>query len=127
VKLILIIDDEKDFGYLVKEVLEITGRYNVIIATSGEEGIQATTKYKPDLILLDLKMPDIDGVEVLKYLRTNDETALIPVIMLTVASQSEFRGKVVGLHIEDYLVKPVAVAALKESVDAVLEKGTCKI
>jgi DNA-binding response OmpR family regulator len=121
-KKILIIDDEKDFGFFVKQNLELAGGYSVTVATGGKDGIAAALRYKPDLILLDVIMPQMSGFEVLQALKDGAETTMIPVIMLTAVDTDEAKEKALGLYNEDYIVKPVAISELKAKVDAVLSR-----
>ncbi len=122
-KKILIIDDEKDFCFFVKQNLELTGGYQVIIAVSGKDGIAAAIRHKPDLIILDVIMPLMSGFEVLQALKDSKATTMIPVIMLTAVDTDEAREKALGLYNEDYIVKPVALSELKAKIEAVLARG----
>jgi DNA-binding response OmpR family regulator len=117
---ILVIDDEPDFCSLVKEVLEITGKYKVIIATDGKNGVKAAHDHRPDLVLLDIMMPVINGFEVLKVLKQDAKLQSIPVIMLTARSDEDSRVKAAGLYNEDYLVKPVDVDTLRSTIEKIL-------
>lgn len=121
-KKILIIDDEKDFCAIVKANLELSRDYNVITATSGKDGLRTAERDKPDLILLDIMMPEIDGFEVLKRLKENDKTVSIPVIMLTAKGDQESQEKAMQLYDEDYIVKPVETALLKSKIEDVLAR-----
>ncbi len=121
-KKILVIDDEKDFGFFLKQNLELAGGYSVTVATSGRDGIAAAAHYKPDLILLDVIMPNMSGFEVLKELKENRATTAIPVVMLTAVDTEEAKEKALGLYNEDYIVKPVAISELKAKVDEVLSR-----
>lgn len=121
-KKMLVIDDEKDFGYFLKQNFELAGGYSVTVATNGRDGIAAATRDRPDLILLDVIMPDMSGFEVLKELKENRPTAAIPVIMLTAVDTEEAKGKALGLYNEDYIVKPVAISDLKAKVDEILSR-----
>lgn len=121
-KRILIIDDEADFCSFVKEALEITGKYKVSMAVNGSDGIRLARDNKPDLILLDISLPVMDGLEVLKRLKDDDKTVSIPVVMVTVKTKDEFKEKAAELYTEDYLVKPVRVTTLRSSIEAVLER-----
>ncbi|HEY7448646.1 MAG TPA: response regulator, partial [Vicinamibacterales bacterium] len=78
-KKILIIEDERDILQLVKLYLEKEG-YRTITATTGNEGLDSAKQHKPDLIVLDLMLPEIDGLEVCKRLRSAPETAMLPII-----------------------------------------------
>ena len=119
-KKILIIDDEKDFCFFVKKNLEAISNYEIITTNKGKKGIQIARKEKPDLILLDIMMPGIDGFEVLKRLKANERTQNIPVIMLTAKDEDESKIKASGLYCEDYLVKPVEKVILKAKIHKVL-------
>lgn len=119
-KKILIIDDEEDFCFFVKKNLEAISNYEIITANKGKKGIQIARKKKPDLILLDIMMPGIDGFEVLKRLKANEETQNIPVIMLTAKDEDESKIKASGLYCEDYLVKPVEKLVLRAKIHKVL-------
>jgi len=114
-KLILAIDDEKDILKLVQYNLEREG-HQVLCAKSGEEGLELARAKKPDLILLDLMLPGMDGLEVCKVLRSNKETRHIPVLMLT-AKSSEV-DQVLGLELgaSDYITKPFSVKVLSARV-----------
>ena len=117
---ILMVDDEQDLCFFVKANLEIVGNYEVITATSGREGVRAASWHKPDLILLDVMMPGMDGFEVLKKLKEDIKTASIPVIMLTAKADDESKMKAAGLYGDDYIVKPVEFKMLKARIDSAL-------
>ena len=119
-KKILIIDDEKDFCYFIKANLELFPGYEVVIATSGEKGLRASSKKKPDLILLDIMMPKMDGLEVLDKLKQDTKTMDIPVIMLTAKNEEESKMEAASLYSVDYLIKPVETNTLKSKIDEVL-------
>lgn len=123
-KKILIIDDEEDFCYFAKKNLEAISNYAIIIANKGKKGIQIARKEKPDLILLDIMMPGIDGFEVLKRLKANEKTQNIPVIMLTAKDEDESKIKAAGLYCDDYIVKPVEKIVLKAKIHKVLSLRT---
>ena len=119
-KKILIIDDEEDFCYFVKKNLEAISNFEITTATKGKKGIQIARKKKPDLILLDIMMPGIDGLEVLKRLKKNENTQNIPVIMLTAKDEDESKIKALGSFCDDYIVKPVENVVLKGKIHKVL-------
>ena len=120
-KKILIIDDEEDFCFFVKKNLEAISNYEIITANKGKKGIQIARKEKPDLILLDIMMPGIDGFEVLKRLKGNEKTQRIPVIMFTAKDEDEAKIKASGLYCEDYIVKPVENVVLRAKIHKVLD------
>jgi len=119
-KKILIIDDEEDFCYFVKKNLEAISNYEIITATRGKKGIQIARKIKPDLILLDIMMPGIDGFEVLKRLKKSEKTQNIPVIMFTAKDEDEAKVRALGSFCDDYIVKPVENVVLRGKIHKVL-------
>jgi DNA-binding response OmpR family regulator len=110
-KTILVVDDEKDIVKLLEYNLQKEG-YAALIARTGEEGLELARSKKPDLIILDLMLPGMDGLEVCKILKNDKATKNIPVVMLT-AKGSEI-DQVVGLEIgaNDYVPKPFSVKVL---------------
>ena len=122
---ILCIDDEKEIIDLIRLILNRKG-YDVAGAIGGEEGLAKARSWKPDLVLLDLMMPDMDGWEVFHRIRADEALAAIPVIVVTARAQSIDR--VLGMHVarvNDYISKPFTPQDLVESVERVLsKKGT---
>jgi DNA-binding response OmpR family regulator len=120
---ILIIDDEPDLIELVRYNLEREGMH-VRSATDGHSGLQIATRQEPDLVILDLMMPGLGGLEVCKRLRDNPKTSRVPILMLT-AKASE-ADKIVGLQLgaDDYLTKPFSVQELAARVKALLRRST---
>jgi len=117
---ILVIDDDKDLTLMLKAQLE-RSNYQVVVASSGQEGLQKAYQTRPDLIILDVMMPGMDGWEVCRRLR---ELSNVPIIMLTARS---LKGDVVkGLEIgaDDYLTKPFSAAELDARIQAVLRRST---
>ena len=119
-KKILIIDDEEAFCQLIKENLEVTGNYEVITATNGKSGVRAALEQRPDLILLDIMMPVVDGIKVLKMLKSDEKTLSIPVVMLTAKDDEETKCEAASLFDDHYLVKPVEIATLRATIEHVL-------
>jgi DNA-binding response OmpR family regulator len=119
-KKILIIDDDEDIISLIKIILE-NESYSVIGASSGEEGIKTAIKQKPELILLDIMMPIMDGWKILKMLRTEESTRKIPVAMLT--CKTDVKDKLTGLQegAIDYITKPFSPEELIERVDKIFK------
>jgi len=120
-KKILIVDDEEDILELVAYNLTREG-YQTIIAASGEEALKKCRSESPDLILLDLMLPGIDGLEVMKALRENSTTEHIPTIMLT--AKGEEADIVTGLELgaDDYITKPFSPRVLLARARAVLRR-----
>ncbi|NOY61142.1 MAG: response regulator transcription factor [Calditrichaeota bacterium] len=122
-KKILVVDDEKDIISLLKFNLQAEG-YKTVSAMDGDQALVLTEEEKPDLVLLDIMLPDKDGWEVLRELRQNSKTENIPIIFLT-AKDSEF-DEVLGLELgaDDYIVKPISMRKLLARIKKVLKKGT---
>ncbi len=118
---ILVVEDEKNILELVKYNLEQEG-YRVLTANRGDSGLDLALKQNPDLVILDLMLPEIDGIEVCKILKQNEKTFFMPIIMLTAKSQEADR--VVGLELgaDDYVTKPFSPRELMARVKAVLRR-----
>jgi two-component system response regulator VicR len=119
-KKIVCIEDEPEMIDLVKLILSRYG-FEVIGATGGRSGLEAIRKNKPDLVLLDLMMPDMDGWEVYQQMKADSEMKEIPVVVVTAKAQSI--DKVLGLHIakvDDYITKPFGPDDLRNSIERVL-------
>jgi len=119
---ILIVDDEKDIVDLVAYNFEKEG-YEVLKAFDGEKALSLVRTKKPNLIVLDLMLPGIQGLEVCKQIRRDAESAGIPIIMLT--AKGEELDKVIGLEVgaDDYITKPFSVKELMARVKAVLRRA----
>lgn len=121
-KKIVYVEDETEMIDLVKLILSRKG-YEVIGATGGREGLETIRELIPDLILLDLMMPDIEGWDVYQQIRADEATRHIPVIVVTAKAQTI--DKVLGLHIakvNDYISKPFSPYDLVASVARVLSE-----
>ncbi len=104
-KKILIAEDEKNVILGVRTCLDAVG-YQMEIVEDGEQALDAVRKDPPDLILLDLLMPNVDGFEVLKVVKGNDETRHIPIVVLTAKAEEEDRQRALDLGADDYMTKP---------------------
>jgi DNA-binding response OmpR family regulator len=104
-KRILIIEDEKDLADLVSKNLTLEG-YEPDIALDGEEGLKKIIETKPDLVLLDLMLPKMDGIEVLEKMKQNQDVKQISVIIMSSRFQQADRDTTIGLGAVDYLEKP---------------------
>lgn len=118
---ILVVDDEKDIVELLQYNLEKEG-YKISTVFSGEQCLENVKTELPDLILLDLMLPEIDGLDVCKFLKNNSQTSHIPIIMLT--AKGEETDIVLGLELgaDDYITKPFNVRELLARVKAVLRR-----
>ncbi len=125
-KHILIVDDEKDIIDLLQFNLEAEG-YKTSTALDGEKALEIASRYKPDLIILDIMLPGKDGYQVIRELRQDAKSQTIPVIFLT-AKDSEI-DEIVGLELgaDDYIVKPISIRKLIARVKNVLRKSVQSI
>ena len=122
-KCILCVEDEPEMIDLIRLILGRRG-FEVKGAAGGVEGLKMIRTEKPDLILLDLMMPDMDGWEVYQQIKADEKTKGIPVIVVTAKAQSI--DKVLGLHIakvDDYIAKPFSPQDLISSIEKVLQKS----
>jgi len=120
-KRVVYIEDELEMIDLVRLILS-RKNYELIGASGGREGLDLVRKELPDVVLLDLMMPDIDGWDVYQQLKADEATRHIPVIVVTAKAQTIDR--VLGLHIakvDDYIPKPFSPKDLLESIERVLE------
>jgi two-component system, OmpR family, alkaline phosphatase synthesis response regulator PhoP len=119
---VLVVDDERDILELVKYNLDKEG-YQVVTVTTGEDALLATHNKMPDIILLDLMLPGVDGLEVCRRLKTDPKTSAIPVVMLT--AKGDEADVVTGLELgaADYVTKPFSPRVLTARIRAVLRRG----
>jgi two-component system alkaline phosphatase synthesis response regulator PhoP len=120
---ILIVDDEADLLDLIEYNLQKEG-YNVLKAENGQEGIRLARKHRPDLIILDVMMPKMTGIEVCKILKEDNELRTKPVIFLT--ARGDEKTEIEGLDIgaDDYLMKPISTTKLVSRIRATLRRTT---
>jgi len=120
-KKILIVEDEADIAQLVKHYLEKDG-FRADIAKTGVEALKLIKSERPDLVILDLMLPEISGIEVCKKIRNAPDTALLPIIMLT--AKAEESDTIVGLELgaDDYVTKPFSPKALVARVKALFRR-----
>ena len=116
---ILVVDDERKIRDLVRSYLEREG-YSVLLADSGQRALETSSRVAPDLVVLDLMLPDLSGEEVARSLRTASD---VPIIMLTSKAKEEDRVAGLRLGADDYLVKPFSPRELVARVEAVLRRA----
>lgn len=119
-KTILIVDDEPDFVSLLQDNLESRG-YRVLTAHEGVRGIETAHKSKPDLILLDIKMPAGMGQSVLQALKKHSETRKIPVIVITALANRQLKEEIKQLGAKDFFTKPFDTEMLLEKIKSLLD------
>lgn len=119
-KKILIADDEDDVKVVTQLFLESKG-YEILTAYDGLDALDKAEKDRPDLILLDLMMPVVDGFEVCKKLKAKPETAAIPVVMMSASAQEESKQRGLDAGAIDYVVKPFQPEALESILHKILD------
>lgn len=119
-KQILVIDDEEHIREVTQLCLEMIGGWEVITASSGNEGLVKAEVNQPDAILLDVMMPDMDGTTTFQQLRTNRATQHIPVILLTAKLQAADQRRFTDLGVNAVIAKPFDPTILAEQVSTVL-------
>ena len=113
---VLVVDDDPEIMQLLTDGLELLGNFTVVQAEDGEQGLVHFFEVHPDCVIIDVKMPNLDGYQLVRALRGDPESAATPLIMLTALAQE--KNKFVGLAFgaDQYLVKPVTPRALIEAI-----------
>ena len=119
---ILVVEDNERNLKLVRDVLEYVG-YDVRVARTAEDGIALAVKEPPDLVLMDLQLPGIDGMEALRRLRENQRTADIPVVAVTAQAMKQDRERALEAGFNGYIEKPISVRAFPDQVRSFLAAG----
>ena len=120
---ILIVEDEADLSLMLRYNLEAEG-FNVASAENGEEAVEAIRDRLPDLILLDWMLPGFSGIELCRRWRAREETARIPIIMITARGEEEERVRGLATGADDYVVKPFSVPELVARIQALLRRSS---
>jgi two-component system, cell cycle response regulator DivK len=120
-KLILVADDEEDIQVILTMYLENIG-YEVATAFDGLDAIERIKERKPALVLMDIMMPVIDGIEVTKRLKADEETKDIPIVILTAAAQSSTAEKAMSAGADEYIAKPFEPDNVKAVIDKILNE-----
>lgn len=119
---LLVVEDEQDLADLLAYNLTQAG-HSVTVAHTGATALSAASEKRPDLVILDLMLPDISGTEVCRHLRARETTALVPIIMLTAKGEESDRIAGFEAGADDYVVKPFSPKELSLRVDAVLRRA----
>jgi DNA-binding response OmpR family regulator len=120
---VLVVDDEQDIAGLIKHTLEKGGEIEVELVATGDAALKAVTERTPDLIVLDLNLPVLSGLEVCRILRSRTATARVPIIMLTARTSESDRVTGLDVGADDYITKPFSLRELAARVRAVLRRG----
>ena len=120
-ELILIVEDNEKNRKLVRDVLQFKG-YRLAEAVTGEEGIRLARELRPDLILMDIQLPGIDGATALRQLRADPATRMIPALAVTASAMIQDRQTIMAAGFEGYQSKPLNVKAFLEAVRQILDR-----
>ena len=112
---VLVVEDNEKNMKLVRDVLEATG-YRILEATTGGQAVELAARHSPDLVLMDIRLPDIDGVEALNRLRADERTASIAVLAVTAQAMQGDRERFLAAGFDDYISKPVNIVELVGAV-----------
>lgn len=116
---VLVVDDEESMRFLLAKFLKLK-KHEVIVASNGVQGFEAAIEHRPDAIILDIKMPGMDGLQVLRKLKETESTASIPVIMLTGVDGDEPLKEAMYWYAEQYVAKPFDESVLTSAIERVL-------
>lgn len=125
-KRVLIIDDEQGIRETTQVCLEITGDWEVFTASSGKEGLVLAASSQPDVILLDVMMPDMDGLTTLKKIQSNPEIQHIPVVFLTAKAQPAEQRQFSQLNLAALITKPYDPFTLSDQLTEIVLRGVHK-
>ena len=121
-ELILVVEDNEKNRKLVRDVLTVTG-YRLLEAETGEDGVRLAREHRPDLILMDIQLPGIDGIEALRRLRADEATKGIPVMAVTASAMAVDRQKIMAAGFDGYQSKPISVKPFLAAVRQMLDRG----
>lgn len=119
---ILVVDDEEHILMILKDSLEFSG-FHVVTAANGEEALMMVAQENPDLVVLDVGMPKLDGWEVCRRLKGNEQTKNLPIIILTAYAQTSDQRKGLDLGADRFITKPCDLTYLVEEINALLAKS----
>jgi len=120
---ILIAEDSPAMRAYLVSALEAAGDYEIVEASSGFEALKQLPRKKFDLIVTDINMPDINGLELIHFVKNNDSYRHIPLVVVTTEGRERDREKGLALGVDEYMVKPIDVDQFVEIVDRLLEKS----
>ena len=119
---ILIVEDNEKNMKLARDVLQARG-YVTLEAVTGEDGVRMAIERKPDLVLMDIQLPGINGIEALRQVRADPECARIPIVAFTASVMSSDRSQITAAGFDGFLGKPINLKEFLETVKQVLETG----
>jgi len=119
---VLVVEDNEKNMKLFRDVLHASG-YRTLEAATGERAVELVFEHRPDLVLMDIQLPDIDGIEALSRLRADDRTASVPVLALTAQAMEGDRERFLAAGFDGYLSKPVDIAEFVATIKRYCEDG----
>lgn len=119
-KRVLVIDDEENVLSLITATLGYDQRFEIAVARNGQEALEEANRFIPDLVILDMLMPVMNGTQVCRHLKNNPATAQTKVIMLTALAQEDDRGKATKAGADRYITKPFSPTKLLDAVEDML-------
>ena len=117
---VLYIEDNIDNMTLVRRVLEIEG-YEVIAAATGQDGLDKAQASRPDIVITDINLPDIDGYEITRLLKNNHKTSHIPVVAMTANVMQKHRDSVIAAGCDGFISKPIDIDELPDQIESYLK------
>ncbi len=120
-KKILVVDDSETSLYLIRAIFEDNSNLEINIEKDSRSAIKLTKKILPDLLIIDIMMPDIDGFQILNKIKTDETTNHIPVLMISAKQDSESIDKALEQKACGYIKKPIIVEELKSTVNSILD------
>ncbi len=120
---VLYVEDNDDNVFMLQTRLELTGDFQVLVATTARDGLALVEKERPDLVLMDFNLPDIDGREATRQLKANPATATIPVIALTSYAMAGDREAALAAGCDDFDTKPIDLARLLHKMRTLIATG----
>src|SRR5579871_1989873 len=123
---VLVVDDDPDLLHLLADGLELLGDFNVVSATDGIEGLERFFEIRPDCMIIDVKMPGLDGYQLVRALRGDPESASTPLIILSALAQEQNQLAGLALGADDYLVKLVDIYDVVAAVQRAVQIGAAE-
>ena len=123
--LILIVEDNDRNLKLVRDVLQVKG-YETCEAGTAEDGLRIARERRPDLVLMDIQLPGMDGIEALRALRAEPATAALPVVAITASVMQQDRSEIMRAGFDGFIEKPISVRALPQQVEDFLKLGRAR-
>jgi len=120
-KKIVLAEDEPSMRLLIAETLRGNKRYELFLASNGPEALEVVLREQPDLLLLDIDLPLINGFEVCQQIKADPRTQHVPVVMITAMAQDRYRQEAVSLGVVEYFTKPFSPLALLRKVEELLD------